>query len=437
MRLATFFLTLAALLFASASAGGKPHVVAAQGITQVQGEAVVVEILYLADGDGDGKAQAHAALHRLYPEVRDLTSADFKTTGLLHDVFFDGIAGNDQVAVNYNSAGEAASLAGQGFDRLLAGMNTWTDVPTSKFAFAFGTYTSRSPSLVKESPGPQTFDGFNDIGWVDIRETGVLGVTWYTTTRDEFDMAFDNKDFNWNADGSGTGFDIQTVMLHELGHALGLDHSDVQGSVMEPYYEGTRRVLHQDDVDGVTYLYPADGVDLPPSVTITSPKNGDVFSPASPITFTGSASDPEDGSLTTSMIWTAMGNVLGTGGSFSASLPMGEYQAIASATDSAGHTANASVLFSVKQVSATVTILKGSYSALKDVLTVEAVTSVAANLASLRLEVLGKQGQTFAASMTWNARRALWEYKGPLGFSPASIKVTELSTGASASASFP
>jgi hypothetical protein len=148
---------------------------------------------------------------------------------------------------------------------------TWTGVATSSFAFAYGGQTSRCPSLVEECPGPQVFDDFNDVAWLPVSGGSTLGVTWYSTTRDEADMAL-NTSFAWHAGSTSCTnqsgkFDAQTVFLHENGHVVGLGHSDVPAAVMYPTYGGARCQLHQDDIDGVSSLYPAAGGSPSPTPT--------------------------------------------------------------------------------------------------------------------------------------------------------------------------
>jgi hypothetical protein len=66
------------------------------------------------------------------------------------------------------------------------------------------------------------------------------------------------------ADVIGNGvFDIFTVMLHEIGHSLGLGHSGVLGAVMEPIYAGSRRSLSADDIAGIQALYGGPSVEIP------------------------------------------------------------------------------------------------------------------------------------------------------------------------------
>jgi hypothetical protein len=74
-----------------------------------------------------------------------------------------------------------------------------------------------------------------------------------------------------------------------------------------------------------------------PLVTINMPTDGTSFNLGDPISFGGSASDPEDGDLTASLIWSSdRDRVIGTGGSFSTTLSAGTHVITASVTDSAG-----------------------------------------------------------------------------------------------------
>ncbi|MBX7134316.1 MAG: matrixin family metalloprotease [Fimbriimonadaceae bacterium] len=56
-------------------------------------------------------------------------------------------------------------------------------------------------------------------------------------------------------DDDGVDYDLHTVLLHEVGHALGLGHSDVVGSVMGASYDGGKRTLSADDIEGITHIY--------------------------------------------------------------------------------------------------------------------------------------------------------------------------------------
>lgn len=55
------------------------------------------------------------------------------------------------------------------------------------------------------------------------------------------------------------GTDFFTVALHELGHSLGLAHSDVPNSIMSPYYRGfdenNQFKLTYDDIIAMYQLY--------------------------------------------------------------------------------------------------------------------------------------------------------------------------------------
>jgi regulation of enolase protein 1 (concanavalin A-like superfamily) len=67
------------------------------------------------------------------------------------------------------------------------------------------------------------------------------------------DMHF-NENYLWGVRDE-TRYDIFSVALHELGHALGLAHSSNPGAVMYPMYRGLVSGLSSEDIQGVRSLY--------------------------------------------------------------------------------------------------------------------------------------------------------------------------------------
>ena len=69
--------------------------------------------------------------------------------------------------------------------------------------------------------------------------------------------ADDDGDIVWSADPAGApdgAWDVEAVALHELGHCLGLSHSDDPTAVMYAHYSG-ERALQADDLAGLAALY--------------------------------------------------------------------------------------------------------------------------------------------------------------------------------------
>lgn len=70
------------------------------------------------------------------------------------------------------------------------------------------------------------------------------------------DAHFDDGE-RWSVDIPASGTDLVTVAAHEFGHSLGLAHSQVQDSLMFPFFSGPNRRIHDDDRAGIQSLYGA------------------------------------------------------------------------------------------------------------------------------------------------------------------------------------
>jgi len=126
--------------------------------------------------------------------------------------------------------------------------------------------------LAGTTTAPAGDDGTNGVYWHDdawpsALVAGALAQTVLHTDVNGYlhdaDIHVNGAAYRWSLDGAGATVDARSVLVHELGHALGLGHTTVPGATMNPTHAPgiAWRSLEQDDRDGVCALYPGTGDD--------------------------------------------------------------------------------------------------------------------------------------------------------------------------------
>jgi hypothetical protein len=133
--------------------------------------------------------------------------------------------------------------------------------------------------------------------------TPTVGETFLTSDSIEFSGSANNPDgspmagatLTWisNLDGElGTGASISASLPTVGNHVIAFDATNGEGVTVSAFV-------------GIIVQAPPNG---PPTANIVSPANGDTFTSADSIVFSGSADDPEDGPLIAgSLVWTSTG----------------------------------------------------------------------------------------------------------------------------------
>lgn len=154
----------------------------------------------------------------------------------------------------------------------------WTRVSCTSLAT---TYEGRTDAR------PRAGDGVSVIGWdedawrYDPTAIAVTQPQWGARAVDghpvivEADMELNGVDFTWiDGPGSGRSVDVGSIVLHEVGHYVGLGHSRDPSATMYYAYRGGVSALATDDEIAICTSYP-NGDPLPTDCHITGCASGE------------------------------------------------------------------------------------------------------------------------------------------------------------------
>ncbi len=155
----------------------------------------------------------------------------------------------------YNPSGQPVDLSTEDIvTSLQTAAARWAQVCNVTIQY-MGTTSAVPEAEVDGQPDYINVWGWRPL-WGDMTSTQAYSVAW--TTGDSSRIV--DSDIVINSRKQWDLTKIDGVLTHEIGHSLGLDHSDVSTSIMfdKPYHAASYlRTLRGDDVEGCTALYGA------------------------------------------------------------------------------------------------------------------------------------------------------------------------------------
>jgi predicted Zn-dependent protease len=132
-------------------------------------------------------------------------------------------------------------------------LQTWAAVTNLNFTeVADGAYPFNAPGINQGDPD------FGDIriGGYNFGTTATIAQTYGPppngqTAAGDVEL---NTGFNF---APSSYYDLETILIHEFGHSLGLDESPQPSAAMYNSYEGVRRSLSPNDIEGIQSIYGA------------------------------------------------------------------------------------------------------------------------------------------------------------------------------------
>ncbi len=138
---------------------------------------------------------------------------------------------------------------------------SWNDVGGSYFAFS---YAGTIDHLCIENNGVNEVSWY-ESGWNDagIIANSAIFLDLSTNEVIEYDFGFNGVHYTWSTTGEAGKMDVQSIAVHEFGHALYLLdlYNPASANAAKVMYGwgsagGIKTTLEQDDMDGIAYLYP-------------------------------------------------------------------------------------------------------------------------------------------------------------------------------------
>ncbi|MCO4771828.1 MAG: matrixin family metalloprotease [Deltaproteobacteria bacterium] len=158
--------------------------------------------------------------------------------------------------IHYEGAEELSFLQE---DTLRQAFGAWADVPGADLHFFEQRVNTRDAAFEDDNKAVLFYV---EEGWE--YDDFIIGLTLLTFDASgriiDADIGFNAELFEFSLNDEPADVDLLSVATHEIGHFLGIGHSEFEESTMwATYLGGTEaRSLHEDDIAAVEFLYPCE-----------------------------------------------------------------------------------------------------------------------------------------------------------------------------------
>ncbi|MFW5965957.1 MAG: matrixin family metalloprotease [Persicimonas sp.] len=153
---------------------------------------------------------------------------------------------------------------------VIESFETWTDVDCTGLRIEYGGETSDDYAGFNDDSDAvnRNVIMWRDEDWSEVTSSQAFALTSVSYHPDTGEIAdadieinSDLFDINVTSEPDDEDVDLRNTLIHEIGHFIGLDHTDEREATMygsARLGETKKRTLHQVDIDGICDIYPED-----------------------------------------------------------------------------------------------------------------------------------------------------------------------------------
>jgi Matrixin/HYDIN/CFA65/VesB-like, Ig-like domain/FlgD Ig-like domain len=151
-------------------------------------------------------------------------------------------------------------------DAFKSSFQVWDQISLADITFSYQEKTTSGTVSGQDRINLLAFDSYtSNLIVTDVYGPSVVGIaisSFYPSTGEivDCDIIFNDQEYTFTTSGvtdmSQKTVNLKDVATHEIGHMLGLDHTFIEDGTMWPYARGGQQSLMEDDIAGVSTLYP-------------------------------------------------------------------------------------------------------------------------------------------------------------------------------------